>query len=129
MLRLNKKGQWLLIFAIIFAFSVIAVSVTLNEISKYGTYVSNSIYDIPYYELRSLITEITRAHRSGDWDFSSQEKRSEFISNVTLIYARHGLYLNFTDLSTLYNGIILRINFTLATDKVKFHVDKNVSKY
>ena len=131
MLCLNGKGQWLLTFAVIFAFSVIALSVMLNEVSKYGTYVSSSVWDIPYYELRSLITEITRSYISGDWDFSNPTYRDRFVENVTEIYAFHGYCLNFTNLSVseYYGVILLRINFTLTTDKVKFHVDKNVTKY
>ncbi|WP_457550524.1 hypothetical protein [Archaeoglobus sp.] len=125
MLRL-KKGQWYLIFALVFAFSVIALSVTLSELSKYGTFVSNSVYDIPYYEIRSLITEITRAFRSGDWNFTSNN--SSFIENATYVYAVHGIYVNFTNLSVWSNGYILRINFSLRTDKVTFYVDKNVSR-
>jgi len=126
MLRM-KNGQWFLIFAVVFAFSVILLSVALNEVSKYGTHVSNSIYDIPYYEIRSLITEITRAFRSDDWDFKYNNE--SFIENVTRVYAMHGIYVNFTNLSVWGNGYILRINFTLKTDKVTFYVDKNVSKW
>jgi hypothetical protein len=130
MLCLNKKGQWLLTFAVIFAFTVIALSVMLNEVSKYGTFISSSIWDIPYYELRSLITEITRAYRSDDWNFTDPTSRSYFINNITLVYALHGLCLNFTNLSTWgWDNKTLRMNFTLTTDKVIFHVDKNVSKY
>jgi len=109
----SRDGQWLLIFAVIFAFSVLAISTFLSEILRSGYEVSRGLSDIPYYEVRALIFEIYRAYRNGDWNFTDNETLEELLSEV---FARHGYSLNLT----LYNdtSAILHINGSLKTESV-----------
>ncbi len=122
---LRVRGQWFVMFAVIFSFAVITASVLLSESSKNGILVSTSVFDIPYYELRSLITEMTRAYRCNDWDFKNNSTSLE--KNVSHIYMIHGIHINFTDLNVSHN--ILYMNFTLSRGGVTVYVSKNESKF
>jgi|GEM_PF-3166940 len=112
----SRDGQWLLIFAVIFAFSVLVMSTFLSEILRSGYEVSRGLSDIPYYEVRALIFETYRAYRNGDWNFKDNETLEALLSEV---FARHGYSLNLT----LYNDTsgpipILHINGSLKTESV-----------
>lgn len=116
------KGQWLLTFAILFAFSNFALALMLNEISKSGYEVSKGL-EIPLYEVRSLTFEISRAYGR---DFND----SNDITNISKVFALHGYHLNLD----LYNDTsvsppILHINGSLQTESVNItFVDKKFSR-
>lgn len=126
MLRV-KRGQWFVLFAVIFSAVVITSSILLSEVSKHGTLVSTSIYDIPYYELRSVVTEMTRAFRCNDWDF--KDENLSLINNTTYVYMLHGMHVNFTKLCVDENTNTLRMNFSLRKGGVVIYVDKNASRF
>ncbi len=83
------KGQWLLIFAVIFSFTVLILSIALNEAMKSGYEVSRGLTELPYYEVRALIHEIARSYKNGDW-----EDNKTLEEDLAKIFARHGYLLD-----------------------------------
>ena len=120
----SNNGQWLLIFAVLFAFTVVMLSVALNEAMKSGYEVSKGLMDIPYYEVRSLMHEVIRAYRHNDWNFTDNETLEE---NLSKVFARHGYYLK---IKFNNQSPILRINGSLITKNVNVTFrDKKVSRW
>jgi len=89
----DKKAQWMLISGVLIALAVISMSVLLTEVSTSGSKISYSSYRIPYYEMRSLIVELTRAYRNGDINETNEYNVSRTISEI---YALHGYCVEVT---------------------------------
>lgn len=110
----SSRGQLFLTFALIFSFTVVMLSIYLNEVMMSGYEVSKGI-NVPYYEIRMIVHEIARSYKHGDWNYTkNNETLSEYLSEI---FARHGYDLNLTFYNeTLAQRVsILHINGSLRT--------------
>ncbi len=120
----DERGQWFIISGFLIAIILVSLTVFLNEISLSGAKISYTPYYLPYYDMRSLTVEMTRAYKNGDLDNKSFE-------NITKIYALHGYCVD-VKLKRFYSfgkieGKYLCINF--STEYLNLEVNKSVVRY
>jgi hypothetical protein len=124
----DKRGQWMLVSGVLIAFVIISMSVYLNEIALSGTRISYSPHTLPYYEIRSLIVELTRAYKNGDIDSTNNVSVAE---NITMIYALHGYDVD-VEFKSWYNFLNIYANYTcvnFSTEYMQMEVNKSVVRY
>ena len=124
MLHLDNRGQWMIISAFIFGIMVISVASYYYELISSKT--RFGIEDLPYYEVRTLITEVTRAYKFYDVN-PGETSTNKALINLTKIYAMKGYYVNCT-LSPGSSENMAKIYLEFISEKARYEVEKNISR-
>jgi hypothetical protein len=128
----NRKGQWIILSGLILALGLISLVILLNQAMSAGYKVSHAETDFPSHEITEIYEETVRSAKLV-WlevgNYSNNEtlfktNMTDFASNISKIYAAHGILLklnvrrhssvpNIANISMhYYDG---KVNFTLGT--------------
>jgi len=115
----------MLVSGMMMALVMISMTVLLNEIALSGTRISYSPHTLPYYEVRSLIVELTRAYKNGDVNSTNNMSVAE---NISTMYALHGYDVD-VEFKRWYYFTKIYANYTcvkFSTEYMRMDVNRSV---
>jgi len=118
--KLDKKGQWIILSSFILTFVILSIATLYYELISTSSTITFIYKNVPYYEARSLLVELTRAIKNDDINSSSVLA----FQNASKIYARRG-FLMYCNLS---GTDIVKIHMLLISENAEIEVQKNVTK-
>jgi len=132
----NKKGclederaQWMIISSVVLAAAIVGLSLMLCTVSNSYQKTSFTAHVVPYYEIRSLLTELKRAYKNGDLN---QSNKDEVLKNVSFLYYSKGYLVNISlnNVPTISSFInVSEISVSFKTKHLSFRADEYATRF
>ena len=109
-----------MLYALIFAVSIIVLGLVLSDISKASTMSLTS--EIPYFQIRYTIYELRRAYFANDLSTTNVGIVS---ANISRLYAKHGYHLNLRVIKV--NNVLKYVNMTFMSSNARLRVNASLT--